>query len=125
MPKFQTLLLLILISFSVAASAERWQDRADNGRTKYRLDLDGLQRDGDLLTYWVEITFPGVPQRAGQRVISTSVIDCRTNMRKHVATETHLPDGTIRKADGANNWLKLKDWEFGTGVRNDYCGKVN
>lgn len=124
MLKVQTLLVLGLVCISSASGAERWQDRASNGRMKYRLDLDALQRNGDLLTYRVEITFPGVPERAGQRVISTSVVDCRAAKRKHIASETHFPDGTMRKDGGSSYWLDLKEWEFGTGVRNEYCGEV-
>jgi hypothetical protein len=118
---FQRLLVLALVG---VASAERWQDRADNTRMKTRLDLDGFQRDGNLLTYRVEITFPNDPKRSGQSVISTSAIDCGANKRKQVATETRFPDGTIRKSSGANLWLNLKAWDFGAGVRNEYCDEL-
>jgi hypothetical protein len=116
---------LVASALAAPANAERWQVRVDNDRLKTRLDLDSIKRDGDLLTYRVEMTRKQPPIYVGRRDISTSVIDCRTNMRKHIATETHLPDGTIRKGAGANRWMKLKDRDFGTGVRNDYCGKVN
>ena len=125
MPKLQSLLLLIFISLPGIARAERWQDRVDNDRIKTRLDLDSIKRDGDLLTYRMEMTHTTPPIFVGRRVISTSVIDCRTNMRKHIAAETHFPDGTVRKTAGANLWMKLKDLDFGAGVRNEYCGKAN
>lgn len=124
MLKFQRSLVLVLLCVSSVASAERWQDRANNGRMKIRLDLDGFKRDGNLLTYRVEITSPNDPKRFGQRVISTSVIDCGANKRKHVASETRFPDGTIRKNDGTNLWLNLRDWDFGAGVRKEYCDDV-
>jgi hypothetical protein len=124
MPKFQALLLLVLACLCSTASAERWQVRVDNDRLKTRLDLDGFKRDGDLLTYRMEMTYKEPPIYVGRRAISTSVIDCRTSMRKHVSTETHFPDGTVRKTDGANRWIKLRDGDFGAGVRNEHCGKV-
>lgn len=123
MPRIQALLFLTLISISVTASAERWQDQVDNDRIKTRLDLDSIKRDGDLLTYRMEMTYKTPPIYVGRRIISTSMIDCRTNMRKHIATETHFPDGTVRKTDGANIWMKLKETDFGTGVRNEHCRK--
>lgn len=124
MLKFQRLLVLAFVCVSGVASAERWQERANNGRMKVRIDLDGFQRDGNLLTYRVEITYPKDPKRSGQSVISTSVIDCGANKRKQIASETRFPDGTIRKTGGTNLWLNLKDWDFGAGVRNEYCGKA-
>ena len=77
MLKFQRLLVLAFVCVSGVASAERWQERANNGRMKVRIDLDGFQRDGNLLTYRVEITYPKDPKRSGQSVISTSVIEPR------------------------------------------------
>ena len=125
MARIQALVLLTLICISGTAGAERWQVRVDNDRIRTRLDLNSIERDGHLLTYRVEMTRKQPPNYVGRRDISTSVIDCRTNMRKHVATETHFPDGTVRKSVGAHRWMKLKEIDFGTGVRNDYCGKVS
>jgi len=124
MARIRALLFLTLVGISGTANAERWQDRVDNDRIKTRLDLDSIRRDGDLLTYRVEFTRKQPPIYVGRRDISNSVIDCRTKMRKHVSTETHFPDGTVRKTDGANLWIKVRDGDFGTGVRNDHCGKV-
>lgn len=122
MSRFQAPLVIAPVGVPSGAIAERWQVRVDNDRIKTRLDLDGVKRDGDWLTYRMEMTYREPPIYVGRRVISTSVIDCRPNMGKHVATETHFPDGTVRKTNGANRWMNLRDQEFGTGVRNDYCG---
>lgn len=118
---FVFFLALVSVVYVTAAHAERWQDRVDHDRIKTRLDLDSIKQAGDLLTYRMEMTYKKPPIYVGRRVIRTSMIDCRTNMRKHIATETHFPDGTVRKAGGANRWMKLLDWDFGTGVRNEYC----
>lgn len=114
-------MFLTLISISVTASAERWQDRVDNDRIKTRLDLDSIKRDGDLLTYRMEMTYKTPPIYVGRRIISTSMMDCRENLRKPIAVAIHFPDGTIRKSAGANRWMKLKEMDFGTGVRNEHC----
>ncbi|QIK95289.1 hypothetical protein G7076_01230 [Sphingomonas sp. HDW15A] len=122
MPRIPALLFLTLLGISGSGNAERWQERVDNDRIKTRLDLDSIKWDSDLLTYRMEMTYKKPPIYVGRRVISTSMIDCRTNMRKHIATETHFPDGTVRKTGGANLWMKLKEIDFGTGVRNEHCG---
>ncbi len=125
MSRLVVLVSVFALAFAIPANAERWQDRVDNDRVKTRLDLDGFRRDGRLLTYRMEITVKGTPDHPGTRTVSTSVIDCRTNMRKNLATETFLPDGSVQKKHGANRWMTLKDWEFAVGVRNDYCGAAD
>ena len=113
-PRFIAAVSLVASALAAPANAERWQDRVDNDRITTRLDLDSIKREGDLLTYRMEMTYKTPSIYVGRRGISTSVIDCRTNMRKHIATETHFPDGSVRKTDGANLWMKLKDLDFGT-----------
>ena len=111
----------ILVAIAAPASAERWQDFGKTKVMTSRLDLDALKREGDLVTYRVEITWPNNPRRAGWRAISTSVIDCSTGMRKNLSGETYLPDGTLRKNAGANRWQKIMEFELAAGVRDLYC----
>lgn len=86
-----------------------------------RLDLGSLKQDGDLLTYRVEMTTPANPTRPRRVFVSTSVVDCRTNQRRHVATETVAADGTVTQRPGMNVWRTIAAHEVATGIIADYC----
>ncbi len=86
-----------------------------------RLDLGSIKQEGDLLTYRVEITTPANPTRPQRVVISTSVVDCRTHMRRHVGTETTDADGTVAQRPGMNVWRAIAPHEIANGVIADYC----
>ena len=58
---------------------------------------------------------PNDPRLAGWRVISNSVIDCSTGMRKHVSTEKYLPGRTVQNTAGANLWRKIMKHELARG----------
>lgn len=114
----------IVSSAATPLQAERWQAFGQNDRMSVRIDLDAFKRDGNMLTYRVEITFPNDPRRPNRKILSTSVIDCATGLRKHLAVETLMPDGTVRKGKGANRWVRtfpgLPD-----EIRQRYCEKTD
>ncbi len=122
--------LILIATVTTASFAERWKDIGaipDNriNAMKFRLDLDALKRDGNLLTYRVEITRPNNPARASRTDYSTSEIDCSAGTRRHLSGETLLSDGSVRKIEGAKVWRKINDYEVAKGILADYCSPPN
>ncbi len=87
----------------------------------YRLLPDSIRIDGSIVGYRVEMTYPPGSRWHGRLTVNSSEIDCATNRRRHLGSNTRLPDGTQRSAGGAQRWLPLRDWEFGRGIRDTYC----
>lgn len=102
-------------------AAENWQDFGMTERMTSRIDLDAVKREGNQITYRLEIIQHTNPNRAGWRTISNSAIDCSTGMRKHISGETYRPDGTAVRSAGANRWYKFREGDFAAGVRDRFC----
>lgn len=92
----QTLAIaLMLAAVAAPASAERWKELPNYGRSTYRIDLNSVHWQGRIVRYRAEIVdHSRVPPYRG---IVTSLIDCDTGKRKLLETEQYFVDGSVRR----------------------------
>jgi hypothetical protein len=103
------------------ALAERWQDIGRNQHSFARIDLDALKREGSLMTYTLDFTYPDDPRRIGRRDVSTAQIDCKTGLRRFLEITTIKADGTSTTTPGNKEWRPVRAYSTSERIRQLYC----